>query len=323
MPADALSDVLRAFRLTGSMFFRAQLRAPFAITAMGVEQLIEEYAPGVQQLIPFHLVTEGSIWFEVEGQAEPLRLEHGDIIVLPGGAIHHLTDAPGSTPSPAEVLADRVRGDPPTAQWGGQGATSEALCRFFQYNSRLFNPLLRALPPVLVVRNDSERAPWITATLQRAFTETNDHRVGRAAMVGRLTELLFLEVVQRYLEEGDASGWLGALNDPIVSTALATLHTAPDRPWTLDALAREAGTSRSTLAERFSERLGTSPMRYLMEWRIELAAQRLQETDDSVLAVANAFGYDSEAAFNRAFKRLTGQPPAAWRRAQRAIHATR
>jgi len=259
----------------------------------------------------------------VDGHAEPLRLDDGDIIVLPGGAIHSLTDAPGSLPSPAATLADHVHGDPPTLQCGGQGDASEALCSFFQYNSRLFNPLLRALPPVLVIRHDSEGSPWLTATVQRAFTETNDHRMGRSAIVGRLTELLFLEVVQRFLEEGEGAACPGVLNDPIVNTALATLHTAPDRPWTLDMLAREAGASRSTLAEHFSERVGISPMRYLTEWRIELAAQRLQETDDSVLAVANASGYDSGAAFSRAFKRLTGQPPAAWRRAQRSTLGAR
>src|SRR5690606_11945126 len=115
-------------------------------------------------------------WFEVEGHDGPLRLDEGDIIVLPGGAIHSLADTPGRTPTPIETLMDVVEGDPPTLCWGGRGEASEALCGFFQYNSRLFNPLLRALPPVLVIRNDPERSPWLTATLQRAFTETNDRR---------------------------------------------------------------------------------------------------------------------------------------------------
>ena len=213
------------------------------------------------------------------------------------------------------------RDTPLTLDWGGRGETSEALCGFFHCNGRLFNPLLSALPEVLVVRHDPQRSPWLTATLQRTFDETLQARAGGAALIARLTELLFLEVVQRYLEDGDNTGWLGALNDPVVGAALAHFHTEPERPWTLAGLAHEVGASRSVLSDRFTEAVGLSPIRYLTSWRMELAAQRLEETRDPIAEIAAATGYGSAASFNRAFKRQTGEPPAAWRRRQQAPSA--
>lgn len=317
---DALSDLLRAFRVSGSMFFRARLRAPYAVTADGVDEVIRAHAPDALQVIPFHLVTRGPIWFEVEG-SEPVYLEDGDIIVLPGGAAHSLMDRLGQPPVPVSELVEFVSGTPETLDWGGDGHQAEALCGFFRLDSRLFNPLLQALPPVLVIPHDEARSSWLTATLERAFVESTDQRAGHSAMIARLTELLFLDVVQRHLDAGAAEGWLAALNDPVVGAALAHLHARPNHPWTLDELARASSASRSSLAERFAARVGVSPMRYLTEWRMELAAQRLEETSDPVGAIAVDAGYESEAAFNRAFKRHTGEPPAAWRR--RRIEAAR
>lgn len=324
MRTDALSDVLRTFHLTGGMFFRVRLRAPYAVAAMGVRDMIEQYAPGVAHMLPFHLVTRGQMWFEVDG-SEPVLVEENDIIVLPHGADHSLTDRPGS---PAIAVADlgfAIDGFPETLEWGGGGETAEAMCGFFHCNGRLFNPLLDALPEVVVIRHDSERAPWLAAMLKQAFDETIETRPGGAALIARLTELLFLEMVQQYLEDNDHRGWLGALNDPIAGAALSVLHAHPERAWTLETIAREVGTSRSVLAERFAAAVGLSPIRYLSAWRMELAAKRLEETSDSIPEVAAAIGYDSEAAFNRAFKRHTGEPPAAWRRrhhaAVRALHS--
>ncbi|MEZ4503751.1 MAG: AraC family transcriptional regulator [Dehalococcoidia bacterium] len=322
MPTDALSEVLRAVRLSGSMFFRLRLRSPFAVTALGVQEVIDQFAPEARQVLPFHLVTRGPIWADIEGVSTPLRLDEGDIVVLPRGATHSLTDRPGTPPTSVTELRSSISGNPPTLVWGGTGDPSEALCGFFHYRSRLFDPLLNALPEVLVIRHDPERSPWLTATLEHTFNESLAQRAGGDAMVSRLVELLFLEVVQRYLEDGDGTGWFAALNDPIVGAALSHLHAEPERPWTLEALSHEVGASRSTLSERFTETVGLSPIRYLTEWRMELAAQRLEQTRDSVAEVATAVGYDSEAAFSRAFKRHTGEPPAAWRRRQHATAAS-
>ncbi|MQA00151.1 MAG: helix-turn-helix domain-containing protein [Dehalococcoidia bacterium] len=282
--------------------------------------MIEEHAPGVQHMLPFHLVTRGPIWFDVPG-FESIRLDDGDVIVLPHGADHSLTDRPGTPGVPVAELRHAVKGYPPTLAWGGQGEPSEALCGFFHCNGRLFNPLLAALPEVLVVRHDPARSPWLTATLERTFDETLEARAGGAALIGRLTELLFLEVVQRYVEDCDGTGWLSALNDPVVGAALDRLHARPDYPWTLDELAREVGASRSTLSDRFTTVVGLSPIRYLIAWRMELAAERLEDTRDRIAEIAAAIGYDSEASFNRAFKRHTGEPPASWRRRQLSAQA--
>lgn len=313
MAGDALSEVLRAIHLGGSMFFRVRLRAPYAVTAQGVRDLIEEYAPGVQHMLPFHLVTRGSMWFEVAG-AGAVRLEENDIIVLPHGADHSLMDAPGTPAIPVAELDHAISGHPPTLEWGGGGEPAEALCGFFHCNGRLFNPLLSALPEVLVIRHDSERSPWLTATLSRTFQETLEPRPGGAALIARLTELLFLEVIQRSLDEGEDRGWLGALRDPIAGGVLDLFHARPEYPWTLGHLARELGASRSVIADRFHAAVGLSPIRYLAAWRMELAVQRLEETNDSVTEIAVSLGYESDASFNRAFRRHTGEPPAAWRR---------
>ena len=312
---DALSDLVRTFRLSGSMFFRVRLRSPYGVTAAGVDQIAADYIPEAEarQLIPFHLVTRGPMWVDIEGSG-PVCLQAGDIIVIPNGATHSLVDRPGRDAIPVSELKSHITGSPSTLDWGGSGETAEALCGFFRCESRLFNPLIRALPDVLVIPHDSEQSAWLMATLEHTFTETQDQRAGRNAIVDRLTELLFLEVVQRHLAGGDAGGWLGALSDPVVGAALTHLHDEPERAWTLESLARACNASRSTLAQRFTERVGISPMRYLTEWRMELAAQRLEETSQSIGEIALISGYESEAAFNGAFKRHTGEPPAAWRR---------
>lgn len=315
MHRDTLSDVLSEIRLTGGMFFRVRLRPPFAVSADGVDQIAAEHAPDAVQLLPFHLVTRGPIWFEVNG--ESVCLNDGDIIVLPHGADHSLSHAPGVPAIPVGELQHAVSGFPPTLQWGGVGPRTEALCGFFQCEGRLFNPLLEALPEVLIVRGGDEGTAWLTSTLERTFSESLEDRPGGAAVVGRLTELLFVDVIQRYLAEHGGSGWFAGVADPVVGPALALIHRSPQRHWSVDELAAEVGASRSMLTERFTELVGLSPIRYLTAWRMELAAQRLLAGHESIAEVAAEAGYDSEAAFNRAFKRHAGDPPAKWRRSQR------
>jgi AraC-like DNA-binding protein len=192
------------------------------------------------------------------------------------------------------------------------------LCGFFRCQGRLYNPLLDALPAVMVIRRDASRTPWLMAMLERTFDETLENRQGGAALVERLTSLLFMEVVQRYLDDNAADGWLAALSDPVVGKALRLMHDKPTHPWNVDELAKQAGVSRSVLADRFVAHVRMSPIRYLTGWRMELAAARLLETGDSLAEIAADVGYESESSFSRAFKRYVGQPPAAWRDAKRA-----
>jgi AraC-like DNA-binding protein len=194
---------------------------------------------------------------------------------------------------------------------GGGGGRTSVVCGYLHCDAPLFEPVVSALPPVFVVRPPSgPAAEWVSASIQYALD-------AKASLAVRLPELLFLEVLRLYVQSQPPhlSGWLAALHDPIVGPALTELHREPARDWTLDELARRSACSRSTLNERFSRLVGRAPMRYLAEWRLQLAAEMLQETTLGVAAVAYRVGYESEAAFNRAFKRGMGKPPAQWRAA--------
>ncbi len=317
MHRDTLSEVLNAVRLSGGMFVQGQFSAPYAITATDREQMLAMFAPNSDYILPFHLITEGSLWVAVAG-GDTVQLNEGDIIVLPHGAGHTLRDQPGAGSVRAGDLQDHMSGPPPTLTYGGQGETARVLCGFFNCRGRVFNPLIDALPQVIVVRRDSIRSPWLAATLQRTFNEFSAARPGGAALVERLVELLFLDVVQSHLEDHDATGWLAGLADEAVGSVLNKIHSDPANNWTVEELAKEAAVSRSVLAERFSSLVGMSPIKYLISWRMELASQRLLHTTDGIAQIATDVGYDSEASFNRAFKRHLNEPPAAWRSAQRA-----
>jgi AraC-like DNA-binding protein len=315
--SDALSEVLRAVRLSGGMFFRVRLRAPYAVTSLDAETMLATFAPGADHILPFHLVTKGPMWFEIVGD-EAVLLEKGDIIVLPHGAEHSLSDRPGSHPVSVKTLQEHVSGHPPTLDWGGDGHEGRALCGFFHCHGRLFNPLMDSLPQVVVIRQDPDRSPWLVATLERTFDETLEERPGGAALIERLTGLLFMEVVQRYLEQNAAAGWLAGLSDPVVGKVLQLIHRRPARSWTVEELAKRAGASRTVLSDRFRDTVGMSPIRYLTAWRMELGAARILESNDTLAEIASDVGYDSEASFSRAFKRHVGESPAAWRRGRKA-----
>ncbi len=312
MATDTLSDVLRVIRLSGGVFFRLRLSAPYSIKTFDYETIRQHFADGADRVLPFHMVTEGQIWFGVEG-SEPVRLEAGDIIVIPDGAQHFVTDALGVDPMEVSEVESGVSGFPPLLTWGGGGAETGVLCGFFSCNVRLFNPLMQSLPNLMLIRRDAERTPWLQATLQKTYDETAMKRPGGAALVEGLTSLLFTEVVQRHLAERAGDGWLAGLSDPVVGTALQLIHQRPSHGWTVEELARSAGASRSILADRFSETVGMAPIKYLTSWRLELAANRLLESNDSIAEIASEVGYESETAFSRAFKRHVGEPPAGWR----------
>jgi AraC-like DNA-binding protein len=317
MKPDPLSDVLRVIRLSGAMFIRLRLSAPYSLDALDSDSLRNGFAPGSDHVLPFHLITQGPIWFNIADE-QPVRLDEGDIIVLPRGSGHALSDQPGVESLPVSAYQSKIAGSPPMLVWDGPGPEARVLCGFFRCQGRLYNPLLDALPAVMVIRRDASRTPWLMAMLERTFDETLENRQGGAALVERLTSLLFMEVVQRYLDDNAADGWLAALSDPVVGKALRLMHDKPTHPWSVDELAKQAGVSRSVLADRFVEHVSMSPIRYLTGWRMELAAARLLETGDSLAEIAADVGYESESSFSRAFKRYVGQPPAAWRDAKRA-----
>lgn len=311
---DALSDVLRAVRLSGAFFFDVHARAPWvAETPLG-KSVVNTMFPGSDHLISYHLMMEGSCWFSVEGE-DPVQLSAGDIVVLPHGDTHVLATQAGMRKSPEMSLYRRPDSGLMPAQihvGSENGEPAHFVCGFLGCDSRPYNPLLTALPRVMRVSDHSSGA--LGAYFRAALAESKG-RMGGECMLGRISELMFVDVVRRYLENlpPDRNSWLGGLRDPHVGRALTALHEQPARDWTIEALAQEAALSRSAFAERFAHFVGHPPMQYLTNWRMQLATNYLRSGTESVAAVANRVGYDSEAAFSRAFKKVMGTPPSEWR----------
>jgi AraC-like DNA-binding protein len=314
---DALSDVLRAVRLAGAFFFDVHARGPWvAETPLG-KCIVDAMFPGSDHLISYHAILEGSCWFELEGEV-PMRLDAGDIVVLPHGDTHVLTREVGMRQSPNMAMY-RMPDDRclpvQIAVGADSGEHTHFVCGFLGCDSRPYNPLLTALPRVIRV-NDHARGA-LGAYFRAALAESKG-RMGGECMLGRISELMFVDVIRQYLEslpEG-RTNWLSGLRDPYVGRALTALHENPSRDWTLEALAQAAALSRSAFAERFAEYVGQPPMQYLTNWRMQLATNYLRNGHEGIAAVANRVGYDSEAAFSRAFKKVVGTPPSAWRARQ-------
>lgn len=319
---DALSEVLKVLKLTSGLFLEAEFTAPWCIDSAPGTEDVRHILPDAEQVSIYHLVTEGRCRAALPGSVEWVELGPGDLIMFPHGDGHRLGSDLQLAPVGAEILVEpSPEGGLARIQHGGGGARTRFVCGFLACDKRLCRPLLGALPRMLRVElGDGPAAAWITATLRHGASETHAPRPGSDALLGRLSELLFVEAIRHYTASlpQDQLGWLAGLRDPYVGKALALLHADPARDWEVEALAKEAGLSRSALNERFNALIGEPPMQYLTGWRLALASQALSGTNDAVVRIAGRVGYDSEAAFNRAFKREFGVPPAAWRRAARA-----
>ena len=276
------------------------------------------------------MIAKGEGWAAVSG-LPPVRLAAGDIVMFPQGDRHVISSAPGLEPNrrePEWVFARRNDPKPlPISIRHGvvddqtsipiEDADAVLVCGFLGCDLKPFNPLITALPRILHLPA-SRAGGWVTRVIDQAVVESNERRPGGDAVLERLSEMMFIDVARRYLDslpEG-ATGWLAGLRDRFVGKALALLHERPDRAWTVDDLGHEVGLSRSALHERFVNFLGFPPMQYLASWRIQLSARLLRESNRTVATIALDVGYDSEAAFSRAFKRMVGMPPAAWRKTQ-------
>jgi AraC-like DNA-binding protein len=316
--ADVLSDVLRAVRLTGAVYFDLELSSPWVAAAPLSRDIAGKVMPGAQRVIEFHLIARGTCWGQAAGH-DPICLRAGDLIVFPQGDAHILSSAPGMRAEPdMSVFARPSTSLPLVYEMGGGGPDgAHVVCGFLGCDERPFNPLLTALPPVihLAAASSQPTTGWLGTLLSMAVKEAASSRAGGENVLARLSELMFVEAIRRYLETlpPAQTGWLAGLRDPVVGQALAALHGDAGEAWTVERLARLVGLSRSVLAERFTEMVGQPPMQYLALWRMQLASRLLVE-GGHVAAVAGAVGYESEAAFSRAFKKLVGQAPATWRR---------
>jgi AraC-like DNA-binding protein len=342
---DVLSEVLRVVRLSGAVHFCAEFTHPWALLSSPPERLmIRRLVPGSEVVILFHIATEGSFWLSL-GKLQPIQIEAGDLVVFANGAQHRLASEPDLTPVPvADVYGLSVEAIT-RLQYGGGGDVCRIVCGYLHSDQR-FGPLLDAMPALLLVRmrdnalqleafTESGRyaepvsldqdARWWSAAIEHLVSETARPGPGNRAVLARLSELLFMEVLRwqlTYISDGHR-GWLAGLNDPHVGRALSLLHAEPARPWTVEELAQHAGVSRAALAKRFVELVGETPMQYLAGWRMHLARRELRDSRLGLAEISARVGYDSEASFSRAFRRLVGVPPASWRHANAPSPETR
>jgi AraC-like DNA-binding protein len=318
---DALSDVLRSVRMTGALFFRVEAHAPWSASAPTGARLAPVILSRAEHVISFHAVVSGSCWLTLD-DGEEARLRQGEIVVLPHGDGYALSTSRRDHVAPdLEFFRAMSRGQLPfTVRDGGRGDPElVVLCGFLTCDLRPFNPLLHGLPHLLVVPDDASRQAGLRRLLELATHEAAAERAGGDCVLSRLSELLFIEAVREHAlrSDGDKNGWLTALTQGEVGRALGLLHRYPERRWTLDSLAREAGCSRTGLVGRFGKLMGEAPMQYLTRWRMQKAAYLLAERGDKVSVVAASVGYESEAAFCRVFKRVVGASPGAWRRTRK------
>ena len=314
---DALSEALSTVRVTGAIFYDAICTAPWGFAVPHMQDVAHVLAPGTECLVGYHLVAEGRAVSQFAGEAE-VALAAGDVVIVPHGDPHTVSNG-----RPARLIDSRASirsnlvGDLSTLRIGGGGEQTRFVCGYFgceRHAARLF---LAGLPRMIRinVRGDGPGA-WLESSIRHLLSESASNRPGHTALLSKMAEALFIETLRRYMERlpPEQTGWLAGARDPVVGAALALLHRRPGHAWTLAELAREIGAARSVVAERFARFLGEPPMAYLWTWRLQLAARLLQTTQKSVLEVALDAGYESEAAFNRAFKREFGLPPGQYRK---------
>lgn len=302
---DVLSDILTSIRLGGGIRFRCDLSAPWGM-AMKASGCAE-----------FHVIVRGSCWLRVPGRREPISLQGGDLIAFLHGGAHRLADAPGRATRPAEELfsGQSMEHYGPVTHGGG-GLPASILCGYFEFDRDGQHPLVAALPNFIHLRGaESSEFAWLQTALNFMIHETKAARPGAEAVVNRLAGVLFVQMVRTYVEQAETPpAMLAAFTDRQIGAALELMHQAPGDAWTLESLARRAGMSRSALASRFRQLVSTTPMQYLTMWRMLIARRLLGTPGLSTGAIAERVGYQSEAAFSKAFKKAVGKGPGAYRR---------
>ena len=317
---DALSQTLRVVRLIGAIFINARFSAPWCYQSPSADAAAPVLEPGAERVVIFHLITEGECYVEMESRP-PVHLMAGDAVIFPQGDAHRMTSQPGLPPAPGKRLDVVLRRRPRQLNYGGGGVATRFVCGYLACDDRLARLLLAGLPPLVRVNvRGSNAGIWLEASVRYALAEARSPRPGGAGVLAKLAEVLFIEVLRLYMNEHaeGRTGWLAGVGDRVVGAALNALHKSPAQAWTLEALARTAGTSRSVLAERFQLLVGSSPMQYLTQWRMLLASNLLCRSNAPLASIAADVGYQTDTAFSRAFRREFGAPPASWRRSQAA-----
>jgi AraC-like DNA-binding protein len=323
---DAFSEILSGVKLNGAVFFTAEFSAPWGFSAPASKQMANTLATGAAHFLLYHLVVEGSAIVEM-ADGQPLELNSGDVVIFPNGDAHHMSSKGAKPPFPNYGINEKIKSrDLSPLHAGGGGETSRFVCGYMTCDPYLSRPILSGLPPVFKVNIRTDRAgQWLESSILHLVEEAVSGRVGSEAMLAKLSEALFVDTLRRYvtaLPEQQWS-WLTGARDPIVGKSLSLMHRRIAHPWTIASLADEVGISRSALVERFTRYLSEPPMAYLTRWRLQLAARSLERTSRGVAEIAGDVGYESEAAFNRAFKREFGRPPGRFRSDHKKFLVTR
>jgi AraC-like DNA-binding protein len=317
---DAFSQVLAALKLTGATYFRAEFSSPWCVSSPSSNELAAILSPGAPHLVIYHLVIEGTALARPR-EGKWLVLGPGDIVVFPHGDPHELfSDERARYDVTPAVLSKMLARDLRPLQAGGGGENARFVCGYMVCDPVICKPILEGLPRIMKVNIRADRSgQWLETSILHLADEVASGHAGSDAMLAKLSEALFVETLRRYMASlpQEQTGWLAGARDPIVGKSLAILHSRVSHPWTIAALAKEVGLSRSALVERFSRFLAVPPMTYLTHWRLQLAARALATTPRGTSDIAADVGYESEAAFNRAFKREFGLPPARYRREAR------
>jgi AraC-like DNA-binding protein len=317
---DILSDVLRAVRLTGAVFFDNYVQAPFVGGSPHTEKIAGRVMPEAEHVIQFHALLSGSCWAVLtEDPTSGTRLDAGDIVIFPMGDGNVMSSSPGMHAEPNLEMYVRPTDRRLPFVFHHHGAGEEDchfVCGYLGCDAQPFNPLLESLPRLFRAQMSAASQSWLASLLQVAADESELGGAGSETMLAKLAEVMFVEVIRKHIGSlaNDSRGWLSALGDPHISRAMRAIHGQPAQQWTLGSLAHEAGLSRSVFAERFANCVALSPMSYLGRWRMQLAARRLEIPGVSIAQIAAEVGYESEAAFNRSFKKYVGVPPGAWRK---------
>jgi len=316
---DALSDLLHMVRLTGALFLEARFTSPWCAEvhpSYGSSEALAQFNP----VIFFHILTEGRCKVRLAGGREAIELARGDLILMPRGDTHLLGSDLQLAPVDSDsLMRPALPGGMATIDYGGGGDEARFLCGFMSCDKVLCRRLLDALPRMLrVPLGDGASAAWLMSLARRGAQENTAPGPGAGTMLAKLAELLFVEAMRRYIASlpEQQTGWLAGLRDRYVGRALGLMHEQPTHDWTADSLGDRVGLSASALRQRFTDLIGQPPMQYLTSWRLTRAAAMLRSSERTVAQVSEEFGYESESAFNRAFKREFEMPPAAWRRQQ-------
>jgi AraC-like DNA-binding protein len=302
---DVLSDVLSSIHLGGGVYFHCEMTSPWGMAIPRTE------------VAEFHVIVRGQCWLRLPDRPEPVMLQGGDVVAFLHGGAHGLVDAPTSAEqSVAEILDGQNLEHFGPVRHGGGGVPMSMLCGYFEFDRNSAHPLVAALPPFIHLRGTGlSEFSWLQTALNFMIHETMAAKPGSEAVVGRLAGVLFVQMVRAYLEQTESPpAVLAAIADRQIGAALSLMHKAPARTWTLELLARESGMSRSALASRFHQLVGDTPMQYLTMWRMQLARRLLAESALGTAAIAERVGYQSEAAFSKAFKKAVGMAPGAFRK---------